>query len=57
MKALKRRASKDIDPDFQDPCSTPITNYKNRRKLMTENKIKAKEKQETGEDTEDIHGS
>tara|TARA_B110000285_G_C14994465_1_gene548051 strand:+ start:25 stop:159 length:135 start_codon:yes stop_codon:yes gene_type:complete len=44
MKALKRRASKDIDPDFQDPCSTPITNYKNRRKLMTENKIKAKEK-------------
>ena len=45
MKVLKsRRKSRDIDPDTIDPLSTPITNYKNRRKLMQENKIKAKEK-------------
>jgi hypothetical protein len=37
--------------------STPITNYKNRRKLMQENQIKAKEKQENGEETDDIHGT
>ena len=57
MKAFKRRASKDIDPDYQDPMSTPITNYKNRRKLMTENKIKAKEKHENGDEIDDTHGS
>ena len=50
MKKLKaRRKSRDIDPENLDPMSTPITNYKNRRKLMQENKIKAKEKQENGD--------
>ena len=35
MKKLKaRRKSRDMDPDNLDPMSTPITNYKNRRKLM-----------------------
>jgi len=58
MKKLKgRRASKDIDPDSIDPMSTPITNYKNRRKLMQENKIKAKEKQENGVEVDDVHGT
>jgi len=50
MKKLKaRRKSRDIDPENLDPMSTPITNYKNRRKLMQENKIKAKEKHENGD--------
>ena len=60
MKAFKRRASKDIDPDNLDPMMTPITNYKNRRKLMTDNKIKAKEKiekLENGDEVDDVLGS
>jgi hypothetical protein len=45
MKKLKgRRKSREVDPDNLDPMSTPITNYKNRRKLMQENKIKAHKK-------------
>ena len=52
----QRRKSKDLSSD-QDPLSTPITNYKNRRKLMQENKIKQKEKLENGEDVDDIHGT
>lgn len=60
MKALKRRTSRDMSADSNDPSSTPITNYKNRRKLMQENKIKAKEKllkHQAGEDISDVHGS
>ena len=55
IKKLSRRKSQDIDADT-DPSATPITNYKNRRKLMQENKIKAKEKErkiEAGEDPEE----
>ena len=60
MKAFKRRASKEVDRDNLDVMSTPITNYKNRRKLMTDNKIKAKEKiekLENGDEVDDVLGS